>query len=89
MGQVAKVDARGRVSLGSEFAGRLVIMDQKEEGVVQITLAEAIPATETWLHKNRDAMAAVMGGLERTAKGEFVQGPDLEADAKLVKKMGG
>lgn len=85
---VKKVDSQGRLSLGKPFANHLVIMRQVEEGTLEITLADAVPAKEVWLHNNKSALASVMRGLEQTAKGEFAEPPDLEEDAKLLAEMG-
>lgn len=84
-----RVDKQGRITLGKSFARQLVTLREVEEGTVQITIAEAIPAREAWLHKNKSALASVMRGLEQTGRGEFAESPDLEEDAKLAAKMGG
>lgn len=84
-----KVDAKGRVSLGAAFANSLVLVSQLADGVVQVTLAEAVPAKEAWLHRNREAFKAVMRGLEQTGKGGFADSPDLEADSDIADKIKG
>jgi hypothetical protein len=76
-----KVDGRGRVSLGKTFAHRLVLMKRLAPDRVQIELAEAIPAREAWLHKNKAAAESVRRGLEQTGRGEFVKPPELDADS--------
>lgn len=83
------LDARGRLTLGPDWAGALAIVEEVKEGVVQVTLAEAIPAREAWLHRNPKALASVRRGLEQAKAGNFVEGPDLEADAALIEEMGG
>jgi len=80
-------DSKGRVSLGKDFAGRLVIIRRPEEGTVEITLAEAIPVKEAWLYKNKAALESLMRGLVQTGRGEYAEGPDLQEDAKVVAAM--
>ena len=82
-------DHKGRVTLGKEFADRLVILRRIEEGVVEVTLAEAIPAREAWLHKDKKALATLMRALEETGRGEFAQPPDWQADLKAAEKSRG
>jgi hypothetical protein len=83
------VDGKGRVSLGKEFAGRLVIIKELQEGTVQITRAEAVPEREAWLHKNPDALRAVVEGIEQAHAGQLTDGPDLKAGQKLVDEIEG
>ena len=84
-----RVDSQGRITLGKPFAHHLVTLREVEEGTVEITIAEAIPAREAWLHRNKSALASLMRGLEQTGRGEFAESPDLEEDGKLAAKMGG
>lgn len=84
-----KVDGRGRVTLGKAFAHRLVLMTPVAQGCVQIELAEAVPAHEAWLHKNKAALASVMQGLEQTGRGEFVDAPELETDSSASQPIDG
>ena len=74
------VDSQGRVSLGRQFAGRLVFVKKMMGGIVEIVPAEAVPAKEAWLHKNKEAFESVMRGLEQTGRGEFADAPDIDAD---------
>jgi len=83
-----RVDGQGRLTLGKAFASQLVTLREVEEGTVEITIAEAIPAREAWLHKNKAALASVMRGLEQTGRGDFAEAPDLKKDGKLAAKMG-
>ncbi len=81
------VDERGRVTLGKEFADRLVIVRRVGDGVLQVVLAEAVPARESWLYKNPEALEAVLDGLEQAKSGRTGSGPDLDAADALVEKM--
>lgn len=75
------VDSQGRVSLGRQFAGRLVFVKKMADGIMEIIPAEAVPAKEAWLHKNKEAFESVMRGLEQTGRGEFADAPDVDADS--------
>lgn len=82
---VRTADGKGRVTLGKEFAHRLVMVMPVAEGVVQVIRAEAVPERESWLYKNPDAMRMVMEGMAQAKAGGLADGPDLDADAKIAK----
>jgi hypothetical protein len=44
------VGASGQISLGKEYAGRTVLIEQPEPGVWRIRTATVIPDNERWLH---------------------------------------
>ena len=48
--QVKTIGASGQISLGKEFAGRTVMVEQVEDGVWVIKSARVIPENELWLH---------------------------------------
>ena len=82
------VDGKGRVTLGSRFANRTVIVEDVDSTEVRITLAEVIPQREVWLHKNDEAKASVLRGLEQAKAGERVDSPpDLKADAMIAEQL--
>lgn len=84
-----KVDSKGRVSLGRSFANALVLVRKVDDDVVEVVRAEAVPAKEAWLHKNKKALESVMRGLEQTGTGDFADSPDLDADEELAKSVKG
>jgi hypothetical protein len=48
--QVIKtIGTSGQVSLGKEYAGRLVLIDQVEPGVWILKLGEFVPNNESWM----------------------------------------
>ena len=47
---VKSVGSNGQITLGKEFAGRLVMLDQVEPGVWTMKLGAFIPDNEKWLH---------------------------------------
>lgn len=49
--QVKIIGVNGQVSLGKEFAGKMVMVDQVEEGTWIIKCGEFIPDSEKWLYQ--------------------------------------
>ncbi len=47
---VKVVGSNGQISLGKQFAGRQVLVEQNEPGVWLIRTATVIPDNERWLH---------------------------------------
>ena len=45
------IGASGQISLGKEYAGRHVLVEQIEPGVWIIKIGEFIPENERWLHR--------------------------------------
>ena len=82
------VDGKGRITLGSRFANRTVIVEDVDTTEVRITLAEVIPQREVWLHKNAKAKASVLRGLEQARAGDLAESPpDLRADALFAEQL--
>ena len=50
--QVKTIGSNGQLSLGKEFAGKMVLVDQIEEGTWLIKCGEFVPDAEKWLHKD-------------------------------------
>ena len=48
---VKVVGQNGQISLGKEFAGRQVLVEEREPGVWLIRTAQVIPENELWLHQ--------------------------------------
>jgi putative transposon-encoded protein len=48
---VKVIGSNGQISLGKEFAGRQVLVEERESGVWQIRTALVVPENETWLHQ--------------------------------------
>ena len=50
-GQAVKViGASGQISLGKEYAGQTVLIENIEEGVWLLKIAKVIPDSELWMH---------------------------------------
>ena len=50
---VKVVGANGQISLGKQFAGRQVLVEEQEPGVWLVRTATVIPDNERWLHEPR------------------------------------
>ena len=48
---IKRIGSSGQISLGKEFAGRIVLVEQSEPGVWVIKTAQTIPDSELWLHQ--------------------------------------
>src|SRR6266566_1235584 len=48
---VKVVGSNGQISLGKEFAGRQVVVEQREPGVWLVRTASVVPDNERWLHQ--------------------------------------
>ncbi|OIN93689.1 MAG: hypothetical protein AUJ20_03225 [Comamonadaceae bacterium CG1_02_60_18] len=52
---VKVIGANGQISLGKQFAGRQVLVEEQETGVWLIRTATVIPDNERWLHSTQAA----------------------------------
>mgnify|MGYP003588392904 CR=1 FL=1 len=52
---VKVIGANGQISLGKQFAGRQVLVEEQEAGVWLIRTATVIPDNERWLHEPQAA----------------------------------
>jgi hypothetical protein len=48
---VKTVGMNGQISLGKEFAGKMVLIDQVEAGTWVIRTGDFVPDSEQWLHE--------------------------------------
>ena len=77
---VKVVGANGQISLGKQFAGRQVLVEDKEAGVWLIRTATVIPDNERWLHGTQaasDLARALVWSNQHPA-------PDIRNDALLA-----
>jgi len=72
------IDEKGRLTLGREFAGRIVQLDKDDRGLV-IRFYRAVPESEAWLWENETAKGMVDRGLNQARELELNDGPDLAA----------
>lgn len=79
------VDNKGRVTLGSQFAGQTVVIDDSNPDCILMKPVVMIPAQEAWLYKNETALGRLRGGLDEARLGVFSDSsPDVEADMEWL-----
>ena len=74
------IGANGQISLGKQFAGRQVLIEEQEAGVWLIRTATVIPDNERWLHESQasaDLAQAVAWSIQNPAS-------DSQTDAILA-----
>lgn len=74
---VKVIGANGQISLGKDYAGRQVLVEEREPGVWLVRTAIVIPENERWLHEPQ-AAASLQAAMEWTAKNK-PQETDLNA----------
>jgi hypothetical protein len=74
---VKVIGANGQISLGKEFAGRQVLVEEREPGVWFVRTAIVIPENERWLHEPQ-AAAELQTALAWAAKTK-PQASDVDA----------
>ena len=75
---VKVIGANGQISLGKQFAGRQVLVEEQETGVWLIRTATVIPDNERWLHE-----AQASSDLDRAVNWS-IQNPASESQADTV-----
>lgn len=48
---IKTIGSSGQISMGKEYAGRPVLIEEIEEGVWLIKTAKVIPDSEIWMHE--------------------------------------
>ncbi len=51
MAQIKTIGKNGQISLGKEFAGETVLIDNIESGVWMVKIGKFIPNNEQWLYE--------------------------------------
>lgn len=49
------IGANGQISLGKQYAGRQVLIEEQEPGVWLVRTATVVPDNERWLHEHQAA----------------------------------
>ena len=79
---VKVVGQNGQISLGKEFAGRQVLVEEREPGVWLIRTAKVVPENELWLHEPKAS-----ADLQR-ALAWAQQNPARESSLGDIEKLG-
>ena len=82
--EVKTIGASGQISLGKEHAGRIVTVEQVDEGVWLIKTARVVPENELWLHTPKTARA--LTAAIHWAEKHPAKKSDLEAIRRKLKK---
>jgi hypothetical protein len=51
MNMIKTIGASGQITLGKEYSGRSVVVEELEPGVWMVKLGKFIPDNEQWLHE--------------------------------------
>ncbi len=76
--EIKTIGSSGQISLGKQYAGRTVTVEQIADGVWTIKTAQVIPDDELWLH-TPEVRASLDRALEWSASN-----PRAEADLKTL-----
>ncbi len=77
------VDAKGRITLGRDFANQTVVIDDSNPNQLIIRKMVLIPAEEAWLYENGEAMKSLRAGLSQASGLQFSDSPpDVDSDAE-------
>jgi len=74
---VKVVGSNGQISLGKQYAGRQVLVEEREPGVWIVRTATVIPDNERWLHAPKaaaDLQAAMAWSLAHAATDSDTEG---------------
>lgn len=81
-----KVDAKGRVTLGQEFANSIVLVERHDEKVI-IRRGQVVPAREAWVHRSPATSKSLSRALADASAGRAVKGPSLKSASKLAARI--
>ena len=82
--EIKTIGSSGQISLGKQYAGRTVTVEQISEGVWSIKTAQVIPDDELWLH-TPEMKASLDRALEWSATHKRAE-TDLNAIAARVER---
>jgi hypothetical protein len=79
---VKVIGANGQISLGKQFAGRQILVEEHEPGVWLVRTATVLPDNERWLHasQGRSDLERALRVAERT--------PATRSDPDAIAKLG-
>lgn len=82
LSSVKVVGSNGQISLGKQFAGRQVLVEEREPGVWLVRTATVLPDNESWLHQPEaaDALQKALSWAQNNA-------PSDSAVDTVIKKL--
>lgn len=84
---ISKVDPRGRVSLGSQYANKHVQVVEAGPSELLLRFVTVVPEHEAWLFQNKAARESVAQGLEQAKGKEFAENPpDVNSALKWLEE---
>jgi len=81
----------GRVVVMTEWVSRKLATPHEDDGLSrgELKISRELPATESWLYEEGEALGMVARGLRQASLGVFADyPPDLEGDKLLVGRIG-
>jgi hypothetical protein len=69
-GSTKTADAKGRITIGSEYAQKTFLLEKNGETTIILRLAEVVPTREAWLWKNEHAFNQVKQGIRDAQEGK-------------------
>ena len=85
-GIAKKLDSKGRLTLGPDYANTTVLVEKIGEGQFKVQTAAVVPLREAWLYKNKEAHDLVLKGVEQAKTGKVAKGP-LQKSASWIDKL--
>jgi hypothetical protein len=83
--EIKTIGNSGQISLGKEYAGRTVMVEELESGVWMIRTARVIPDNELWLH-SAEARESLDKALEWSAHTPRAES-DLRSMTRTIRKL--
>ena len=83
MAQIKTIGKNGQISLGKEFAGETVLIDNIEPGVWIVKIGKFIPNNEQWLYQ-KDNSTKLDEALTWAANNEPLATDLTELESKLL-----
>jgi hypothetical protein len=83
MTQIKTIDKNGQISLGKEYAGESVLIDNIEPGVWVVKIGKFIPNNEQWLHQ-KDNLKKLDEALSWAANSQPSKTDLTELESKLL-----
>ena len=82
--EVKTIGTSGQISLGKQYAGRTVTVDEIETGVWMVKTAQVIPDSEMWMHTS-EVRASLDRALELSYNSKRSESDLVELGKKIRK----